>query len=129
MKTQVDKSISLEVSDDTPIENVKAKIHEREAIPPDQQQLICGSKLLEDGRFICCYNVQNESTLELFVRPKQGMWSFSGMQDATSSEEVRRELNHVRQEFARERQSLIQQLTEKENYFQVAKQELEQSAR
>jgi len=73
VKTLTGKTVSIEVEEGESIEDLKAKIAEKEGIPPEQQRLIFGGQQLQDAKTIDDYNIGDDATLHLVLRLRGGL--------------------------------------------------------
>mmetsp|Transcript_20496 Transcript_20496/g.30027 ORF Transcript_20496/g.30027 Transcript_20496/m.30027 type:complete len:124 (+) Transcript_20496:128-499(+) len=73
VKTLTGKTVSIEVEEGESIEEVKAKIAEKEGIPAEQQRLIFGGQQLQDAKTLQDYDVGDDSTLHLVLRLRGGI--------------------------------------------------------
>ena len=68
IRTLTGKTITLEVQPLDTIKNIKSKIQDKVKIPLHQQSLIIAGKQLENDLTLSDYNIQNWSTLHLYLR-------------------------------------------------------------
>lgn len=74
IKTLTGKTITIDASAETTIDQLKEKIQYREDIPPDQQRLVYAGQDLEDERTLEDYCIENRATLHLVLRLRGGMF-------------------------------------------------------
>ena len=93
VKTLTGKTVSIEVEEGESIEDVKAKIAEKEGIPPEQQRLIFGGQQLQDAKTLQDYDVGDDATLHLVLRLRGGeMFSFMNSVKRVDEDFVKRNL-------------------------------------
>eukprot|EP00478_Filoreta_tenera_P001190 GABV01001203.1.p1 GENE.GABV01001203.1~~GABV01001203.1.p1 ORF type:complete len:220 (-),score=55.58 GABV01001203.1:164-823(-) len=72
VKTLTGKTITIRVEEGDTVREIKARIQDKEGIPPDQQRLICAGKQLTDSHTAEELNLQEGTTLHLVLRLRGG---------------------------------------------------------
>lgn len=71
VKTLTGKPIEIQCEPCDTVENVNAKIEDKEGIPPDQQILVYGGNVLQHGR-LSDYGIQHMETIHLVLKLRGG---------------------------------------------------------
>ena len=68
IKTLTLKTYTLDYEPYDLIENVKAKIQEKAGIPTDQMRLVFNGNLLEEGKTLRDYDIEEKFTIHLVLK-------------------------------------------------------------
>ena len=74
VKTLSGKTVTVDVEPHDTVADVKAKIQDKEGIPPKEQRLIFDGKQLDDKKMIGDYKIEDASTIHLVLRLRGGPW-------------------------------------------------------
>jgi len=67
------KRALYEVSGETRVAELKRMIQDKDGISPEQFRLLCSARVMQDGKKLADYNLQNLQVLQLVTRYKGGM--------------------------------------------------------
>ena len=124
----VEKIVTLSVDYSDTIETIKAKINDKEHIPPDLQILTFAGRILQDEYTLDDYSVLDKSILHLHtLKDKKELSSMLCQLTTKSTEELFGKLVHQRQHLERRFEQVQEQYEQlQEKHEQIQKQQAEQ---
>jgi ubiquitin len=72
VKSPCGKTLSLEVENTETVQNLKAKIQDKEDSQSSEQRLVYNGKVLEDGNTLASYAISNDSVIHMTFKTRGG---------------------------------------------------------